>query len=290
MQTQSTPDTFETQNIAQTLAAEMKQPLVLISELDQSPGRQLVALPPGWTSQQIDEETHQPHPRRARGTFRFDDVESFASYLIRHGGTQTTAWCKADFPAGDLAFTAVINDHDDDPEYPGHRDWTAHWEPTKSEEWKIWVKHNEKPMTQIDFAYFIERNLKDIATAEGYPTGTQMLAMATNLEITNDSKFKSQAKLQSGGVRLTYIDDADEQTEKAMEVFSKFALGLQVFRGAEGFRVEARLRYRLNQGKLIFWYELVRPDLTLEEAAQNVVEELRAKVSHPLFFGEPFKK
>jgi len=281
----------QTENLAQTLATEMKRPEVLMDQDTLSAHRSLVVLPPGWTQVQIDEEKNQPHPRRANGRFCFDEVDSFAGYVMRHGlSNSTTTWCKANFPAGEISFSAVLNDHDSDDDYPGHRDWTAHWEPKKSEEWKTWTAQDAKPMTQIEFAYFIERNLKDIATADGYPTGTQMLTMATNLEITQDSRFKSQAKLQSGGVRLTYVDDSDEATEKAMEVFSKFAIGLQVFRGADGFRLEARLRYRLNQGKLVFWYELVRPDLTLEEASQKLVEQLRAKLSFPLFFGVPFAK
>lgn len=278
----------EPQNLAQTLAEHMKQPQTLLD--DSAPHRYTLALPPGWTHHQIDEERYQAHPRRATGKFRFDDLESFALYLKRHSDkSDTTAWCKADFPKGQLSFSAVLNDHDIDADYPGHRDWSAHWSPAKSEEWKTWMESDGKPMSQVDFAYFIERNLKDIATGEGLPTGTQMLQMATNMEITQDSKFKSQAKLQSGGVRLTYIDDADEATEKAMEVFSKFAIGIQVFRGGEGFRLEARLRYRLNQGKLLFWYELVRPDVTLEAAAQKLVEQLRAEIADtgvPMYFGE----
>lgn len=282
----------ENENIAQTVAAVAKEPRVLLDSADLAPYRQVIALPSGWVHHVIDEEKNQPHPRRAAGTFNFDEIDSFAAYVNRHGNIEnSTVWCKADFPKGELYFRAVLDDHSTDPEYPGHRQWIAGWDPAKSEEWKEWTANSGKQMTQIEFAYFIEENLKDIATAEGYPTGTQMLSMATNLEITQDSKFKSQAKLQSGGVRLTYINDSDEATETAMEIFGKFAIGLQVFRGAEGFRVEARLRYRLNQGKLSFWYELIRPDMTLEEASQKLVMQLREKVTAlPLFFGLPSSK
>lgn len=282
----------ENENIAQTVAAVAKEPLVLLDSGDLAPYRQVIALPSGWVHYVIDEEKHQPHPRRATGAFIFDEIDSFAAYVNRHGSLEhSTVWCKADFPKGELYFRAVLDDHSTDPEYPGHRQWVTGWEPAKSEEWKEWNANSGKQMSQIEFAFFIEENLKDIATADGYPTGTQMLAMATNLEITQDSKFKSQAKLQSGGVRLTYVEDSDEATEKAMEIFSKFAVGIQVFRGAEGFRVEARLRYRLNQGKLNFWYELIRPDVTLEEASQKLVMQLREKVTtFPLFFGLPSSK
>lgn len=282
----------EAENIAQTVAAVAKQPIVLLGEHDLSDHRQIIALPQGWTHHVIDEEKNQPNPRRAAGTFSFDEIDSFAAYVNRHGTLEhTTVWCKADFPKGQLYFRAVLDDHSTDPHFPGHREWIAGWEPAKSEEWKEWTANSGKQMSQVEFAYFIEQNLKDIATAEGYPSGTQMLAMATNLEITQDSKFKSQAKLQSGGVRLVYVEDSDEATEKAMEIFSKFAIGVQVFRGADGFRIEARLRYRLNQGKLAFWYELIRPDVTLEEASQKLVTQLREKVTtFPLFFGLPSAK
>jgi uncharacterized protein YfdQ (DUF2303 family) len=281
----------ETENIAQTVAAVAKQPMVLLDEDALARHRKVIALPQGWSHHVIDEEKNQRHPRRAVGTFNFDEIDSFAAYVNRHGEPEgTTVWCKADFPKGQLYFRAVLDDHDSTG-IPGHREWIAGWEPAKSEEWKEWTTNSGKQMSQVEFAYFIEQNLKDIATAEGYPSGTQMLAMATNLDITQDSKFKSQAKLQSGGVRLTYIEDSDEATEKAMEIFSKFAIGVQVFRGADGFRIDARLRYRMNQGKLTFWYELIRPDVTLEEASQKLVLQLREKVTtFPLFFGLPSSK
>lgn len=285
MNTQAT----ETENLAQTLAKEMKAPIVLIEQDKIAAHQTVIALPPGYTAQTIDAEKLQKQPRRKVATVSLTELDSFITYVKRHGSlTESTIWCKANYPKGQLDFVAILNDHGEQEYEQAWRDHRASFTPEFSEEWRIWTKHNNAQLSQIEFALFIEQNLKDIASVEGMPTGTQMLAMATDLEITQDSKFKSQARLQSGGVRLEFVDDADEGTAKRMDIFSKFAIGLQVFRNGDPYQVEARLRYRQNSGKLVFWFELIRPDVTLEAASKDLITQLRDQTGNPFFFGNAF--
>lgn len=280
---------LEQENLAQTLAKEMKQPVVLIPDNALAQHHTVLALPPGYTHYTMDVEKLQDRPRRKITTVTLTETESFVAYMKRHGSlTNSTIWAEVDYPNGKLAFQAIINDHGDAEDEQAWRDHTVKYAPQFSEEWKIWSQGNSRAMTQDQFALFIEQNLKDIATAEGMPTGTQMLAMATELEINQDSKFKSQVRLQSGGVRLEFINDADEGTAKRMEIFSKFAIGLQVFRNGSPYLIEARLRYRQREGKLQFWYELIRPDVTLEAASKDLITQLREATGNPFFFGRPF--
>jgi uncharacterized protein YfdQ (DUF2303 family) len=281
----------QTENLGQTLAREMKQPVVLVQNNQFASHQAVIALPPGYTHQIIDSEKLQAQPRRKIASVAVTELESFVAYVKRHGSlTDCTIWAEVDYPRGKLDFTAILNDHGDTEEKQAWRDHRATFSPAFSEEWKIWTAQDGKPLTQIEFALFIEHNLKDIASIEGMPTGTQMLAMATDLEINQESKFKSQARLQSGGVRLTFIDDADAETAKTMDVFNKFALGLQVFRNGDAYQVEARLRYRQREGKLSFWYELIRPDITLEAASKDLITTLRDQTGNPFFYGNPFAR
>lgn len=279
----------EATNVAETLAREMKKPELLADHNMLAAHHSVVAIPPGWNVQQIDTEKLQPSPRRKTAKVKLLDVESYAEYLCLHGDPSASSiWAQVDYQKGIVAFTAILNDHGGDDDEAGWRDHQATFKPAYSYEWATWFGKNTQPMGQVEFAEFIERNLKDIATVDGLPTGTQMLAMATDLEITQDAKFKSFTRLQSGGVRLEFVSDDDDETAKRMEVFNRFAIGVPVFWNGDAYRVEARLKYRVAGGKVSFWFELVRPDVTLEVAAKTVIEQIKQKSGGlPFFFGEP---
>lgn len=46
--------------------------------------------------------------------------------------------------------------------------------------------------------------------------------------------------------------------------------------------------YRARDGKVSFWYELIRQDKTLEAATTTLIGQIREKTGTPFFFGEPF--
>ncbi len=275
----------ETTNVAETLAREMKAPTPLDTPFSDITR---VALPPGWTLQERDDEKLAMMPRRKRATVRLHDSESLVDYLERHASdAHTTVWCEADYAAGKVAFTAIVNDHgvEEDPHW---RDHIARYTPVYSQEWRNWVGKNKQTFSQAEFAMFIEDNLKDVTSAEGLPTGAQMLEMALSFEANQDMRFKSAIRLQNGGVQMSFTQDDDNQTLAKMQLFDRFAIGIPVFWNGDAYRVDARLRYRVRDGKLTFWYELVRSDKVLESATKTLIEQIRGLTELPFFFGEPF--
>lgn len=280
---------IEHPNIAETLARELKQPIPMLD--DAAKGLRRVALPPGWTLAEKDDEKLFAAPRRKRAKVRALDTDSFIDYVLRHGDpARSTVWCQADYKAGQVNFSAIINDHGEDEAGQAWRDHLALFQPVFSEEWARWTGANKKAFSQTEFAAFIEDNLKDITSATGNegPTGAQMLEMAISFEANQDMKFKSAIRLQSGGVQMSFSQDDDNQTIQKMQMFDRFAVGLPVFWNGEGYLVEARLRYRVREGKLTFWFELIRQDKTLEAATKTTIDTIRSKTGCPFFFGEPF--
>lgn len=267
------------ENIAATVAREARKPIVL-NEFQ-------TALPDGYSLK--DTEFLLDRPRRKIAKVSFSDEAGFTDYVSRHGSADfSTLWCQADYPKGKISYTAILNDHGADGEAQDWRDHLASFIPDQSVEWRRWTGKNKSLMSQLDFASFLEENLGDIASADGYPTGTQMLHMATGLEITQDSRIKSAIRLQSGGVRVEYVQDDNAETAQSMEVFSKFAIGLPVFWAGAAYQVEARLKYRLKEGKLTFWYELNREDKVMEDAAKTLTASIQQKIGFPLYHGNPF--
>lgn len=274
----------EYENIATTVAREARRPFPITST-----GGELfyIAVPELWKLE--DCESLMPYPRRKRAKVSLSDADGFIAYLQRHGSVDgSTIWCEADYQRGLVAYTGIINDHCAPYDAQQWRDHIANLTPAKSVEWQRWTGKDRQRFSQADFACWIEDNMGDIATAKGYPTGTDMLQMATYLEIAQDSAIKSMIRLQSGGVRMEYVEDSNAETVKSMEVFSKFALGLPVFWGGSPYMVEARLKYQLKAGRVDFWYELNRPDKVLEDAAKTLTAAIQDKTGFPIFHGKPF--
>jgi len=230
-----------------------------------------VIVPDGYKV--VDLEHLLTVPTRKRAAVQAHDAISFCRYFDRHRHVMYSQ-IYADFDQLGERFNvvAVLDDHG--PETAGWRDHTCTLARKTSVEWKRWTSKHKSPMSQAEFATFIEDNLADVISAEGMPSGSEMLQMALAFERTADKRLKSKVNLQSGGVRLEFVDDDNADTRTAMQVFSRFTIGIPVFEGSSvAYQIEARLKYRDNSGKLSFWYEMIRTDRAYRQA---VAEELEA--------------
>lgn len=258
-------------NLAETLARVL--PKAEIVHISTHNDIVQVAVPAGTTLREIDLEKLREHPRRMQGVAALSDEASFLAYVQRHKSESTVAWCAFNPATYALAFWAIFDDHTKG--LPGWRGHAAQFAPALSVEWGIWAKQDEKPQGQIEFAQFLERNEGDIASVPGMPTSLQMMEMATGFESTGEKRVRSIVKLQGGGVSLQYVEGDDEATLQQMKAFDKFAIGIPVFWSGASYCINARLRYRQAQGKVTFWYELIRPDRVHEAAAKDVITRVR---------------
>ena len=277
-----------TENIAQTLARELPQAKLLhtqqVATLQQSDALLYLSIPAGQKLEKIDLEHLLPHPRRTVATATLSEAESFIEYVKRHSTNATVVWAEFNPQTFHLKFSAVLDEHA--PGTPGWRKHCAIYQPAMSAEWATWIGNNQKPKSQIEFAEFLERHELDIATQEGYPTSLQMLQMATDFEANSEKRMKSLVRLQGGGVRMDYVDDDNPETLAQMKVFEKFQIGIPIFWAGSGYRIDARLKYRHNAGKVSFWYELIRPDVRHEAAAKELIGRVREGIAPaPMLMG-----
>lgn len=231
-------------------------------------------------------EKHLPTPLRKRGKVVLHDSASFIHYVNQHQSAGVTSiYCDANYQESKVDLTAIFNDQGTNS--TGWRDHTAAYSPLQSVEWKRWIGQNRKTFSQVEFALFIEDNLQDIASVEGMPTGTQMLEMAMNLEANQDSRFKSNIRLQSGGTELAFVQKEDDATLEKMRLFERFSIGIPPFFNGSNFRIDARLRYRVRDGKLTFWFELIREDKVLQAAAEEEIAKIAEATSLTVLQGNP---
>lgn len=240
-------------------------------------GLPFTLVPQGYELKTLEE--HLPAPLRTRAVIRTDDAPSFVAYVNRYKDGTTVVFA-------DLAgrkFEAVIDYHYVyGPRWGSHRVTLAS---AVTPDWDAWTKHSGQQKSQVDFARWIEDHLPNIAD----PAGAELLLIATTLEAKKDVQFKSSTRLQNGEHQFRYeetITGTAGSQSGSIQIPNEFVLGLEPFQGVGLKRVDARFRYRINQGELKLWFELVRAQDVLEAAFAEVVAQIRAGLGETPGLGE----
>lgn len=217
-------------------------------------------------------------PTRKIGASALRDAGSFIKYVTQEATKGSRIYGCVNPPG----FKAVFNDNG--AEGPGWRDHTASFDCPLSVEWKTWVAANAKQMTQENFARFIEDNLPDIAK----PPAAEMLEISRSLEAKKKVDFAIGIRLSNGQNELTYTEEITGTAQKGkLTVPETFTIGIPVLEGGARYAVECRLRYRIGEGKMVMWYELVRPHKIIEDAVNDVWLQIQNATGVDILNGTP---
>ena len=235
-----------------------------------------------WTQrggvETIDTEAHGAAPTRKRGTVTVFDAESLNRMLVDHSiAGQTMAYVNPD--ASRPAIVAVFNGNGLGG--PGFGDHRAAIGFRETPQWQKWKAIDGKLMPQPEFAEFIEDNLQDIAS----PDGATMMEIVTYLHATRTVDFKSGVKLSSGAVQLTNIEDVQASVGAGnIAVPDMFEIALSPIFGVAPFKIPARFRYWIEQGKLRLGLKLLR----LEDVMAQIIKEIEAEIVLPEGVGKVY--
>jgi uncharacterized protein YfdQ (DUF2303 family) len=200
---------------------------------------------------------------RKSGTVILTDIDSFILY-VKEQAAENEGYIYADVEA--MSLTAVFNDYRSTD--AGWQDYRAVYKAELSREFANWKRLDRKPMEQEDFAIFLEDNIADVIN----PSGDQLLRVALTLQAKTTVDFSSARRLDNGEVQLAYTEHIDARAANgSIEIPREFAIGMRLFKNSEGYKINARLKYRLGAGKVKFWYELDRPDNAVEDAFKQYV-------------------
>lgn len=234
-------------------------------------------LPEGFSETSL--EKFLPAPTRGKGTTTLRDQASFVAFVKGLMGDATTVYGRYNPPQ----FLAVFNDTTP-AAGPGWKDHRAQYDCPVSVEWATWKGSSGKRMSQADFAQFIEDNLPDIAS----PPAADMLEISRSLEAKKQVAFASGIRLSNGQNEITYTEEVTGTAQKGkLSIPEVFEIGIAVLEGGVRYAVEARLRYRIDGGKMQMWYELVRPHKILEDAVSAVWGEIADSLGVPVLNGAP---
>lgn len=211
----------------------------------------------------IDLEEKLPAPRRKSGAVSLYEDDSFSRYVNKHKVAGATELY------GDIDerhVIALINGHDES--HAGWGDHRARLELAFTDDWRFWTgKQGLKG--QVEFAELIEDGIDAIVT----PPGAEMLELAQTFQAHTSVNFRSSTMLDNGQRQLNYSEDVSAQAGANGQVVipAEFELGIAPFEGCDPYRVRARLRYRISEGKLAIGYTLVRPEDVVRAAFTDVL-------------------
>lgn len=255
-------------------------------------GAHFVAVPPGFTLQDISRavEAVQPAPSRTTGAVCTKSLASFikacqdqvraTADFPQHNRTSERGYIYAD--PDTRAFVAIFDDQRN--AFAGWRQHRTTYVAELTIEFERWLKNSGVKKTQLDFAEFIEDNIADLADQ-----GTALLEVATTIQAKTGINFSSAQRLDNGQTQLQYAEtiDAKAGAAGAIEIPREFSIGVRLFKNGSGYKIKARLKYRLERGQVIFWYELDRPERSIEDAFSEYVTQVTAEAGIAVLIGKP---
>lgn len=119
-------------------------------------------------------------------------------------------------------------------------------------EWTAWHGIHKKPLTQAQFAEFLEARAGECRV----PTAAEMLELARSFEAVSNSEFASGVRLSNGDTQLVFKATTAATMRNAeggrVDVPSEFEILVRPWYGAEPMSMRALFRYRVQDGAVRF--------------------------------------
>lgn len=247
-------------------------------------------------------------PERREGTVPLLDLDSFIAYVNRYKGADTLTFGNNDRTKP--ALVTVIDYHtmgfDGLPAWCEHR---ARYDFPLSDEWKLWHSRNAVPMGQSDFAAFVEDHIDDVMAppigSDGLPGGdplidsllitlggtpaspAKLLELSRGLAVLSNDKVINAVNQKTGEATIRFETSHTDTNGGKVDVPPLFLIGIPVFTNGPRYKIAARLRYRLSQGAILWFYQLYRTEKVFDHAFSEAVQTVRESTETVTILGRP---
>lgn len=267
-------------------------------------------------------DEYRVKPERRAGTAKLQDLDSLIAHVVRHKDADSVLFASRDAKAPNITAVLDYNQAGPDNEAARFGRHRAVYAFPLAEEWQAWHAQNGKQMAQRDFAAFLEDRivdviappdfehaafdytgddeakrraaapdiaLKDLADLIGgnFAGPTRMMEMAKGLSLSADIAVKGAQNLSTGETSIVYTEEHRDAGGAPLKVPNLFLIAIPVFDAGARYRLAVRLRYRLAQGRIAWWFDIHRADRVFDHALTEACARARDECALPLFYGAP---
>lgn len=234
-------------------------------------------------------------PERKCGTAKVTTLKAFIDLTNRHKTDDSAIFATTDWRNPSL--TTIVDYHP----LAGGADNAAHrivYTFPLSDPWKAWVEGDGKLMTQGDFAAVIEDRIADLTSpspdhrreleemfSTTVATPAELMQLSRGLRINVDSAVRGAVNLQSGESQIAFEESHKDADGKPLRISGLFLLRVAPFAMGDVIIMPVRLRYRVKEGKALWFYQIYRPDLRITERVVADLTEAVATTSLPAYEG-----
>jgi len=236
-------------------------------------------------------------PLRRSGVAKTTTLRSFVDLVCRHKDDDSAIF--ADIVGASPSLLAIIDYHTIEraPRFGKHR---ITYSFPLSPEWQAWKAQDGAPMTQGAWAAFVEERIADLsapdqAEREKFETlfqtkiasPAELVSLSRKMHVCAESQMRESRVLQSGEVEFLFEEVHKDGSGQKLVVPGLFVVNIPLFLGGEPVRLLARLRYRINSGRVSWFYQLYRPDLAMRERLVDDLATVTAETGLPAYEGSP---
>ncbi len=147
------------------------------------------------------------------------------------------------------------------------------------------MEGEERHGAQTQFAEFLEDRISEIAE----PAGATLAEVVKSLSINRKVEWAKAVNLANGNIQFTYseTDDAKAGQNGKLTVPTEFTLKMPVLKYGADRVITAKLRYRLEEGKLLFLFKINDLEQMLDQVFLDFLAEVEKVTGIKPFLGCP---
>jgi len=226
-------------------------------------------------------------PPRIKRTVTLLEANSFADYVNKFKMPETLIFVTVTETG--CTFRALLDYHQPAPDLtPAYCEHEAVFAAVETPDWKVWKAADRKKLPQVDFAEWIENNSRLMVE----PSGAELLELVRSLHGHKNARFNQSIRLDNGAYSVNYDEDVEikgsvSTKAGAIELPPTIKAGIAVFQGADKYAVEARLKSRIEERRLVLYFETIAITEIVRESIMLIVKQISERTSIVPLIGTP---
>lgn len=152
-----------------------------------------------------------------------------------------------------------------------------------SQEWITWSDQSGSLLSHVDFATFIEENGVDVVV----PDGASLLEMCRDLQVKAGMKVNSSIR-HGDTTNFEFQKGDDVTTKENMQLPVSITLQIPVYFGEESVSINAFIRRKVIDGRLMLGFVLSRAENIRQAEFQKIVGDIEINVHNlTTVYGNP---